>query len=124
MDHETIRRLADLSIRRGCGFVLLGTACIMVGFAHDFAASIKAAAVVVGMAGIVMLGKGMNAQRRPYRDTELWLLLEPRPAPSDPVVQRKIGQVLTERYYWHARIAGYVASALMAFWGLLKVTGW
>jgi len=124
MDHDTIRRLADLSIRRGCGFVLLGTCCIMVGLAHDFAASIKSAAVVVGMAAVVMVGKGMNAQRRPYRDTELWLLLDPRPAPSDPLVQRKIGQVLTDRYYWHARLAGYVASVLMAFWGLLKLTGW
>lgn len=124
MDHDTVRRLADLSIRRGCGFVLLGTSCIMVGLAHDFAASIQSAAVVVGMAAVVMVGKGMNARRRPYRDTELWLLLEPRPAPSDPLVQRRIGQVLTERYYWHARLAGYVASGLMAFWGLLKLTGW
>ena len=123
MDHETIRRLADLSIRRGCGFVLLGTACLMVGLAHDFAASAKAAALVIAMAGLVMAGKGMNAMRRPYRDTELWLLLDPRPALGDPLMQRLLGQILTERYFWHARLAGLVVGGLLLLWGLLKLAG-
>jgi len=124
MDYENIRRLADLSIRRGCGFVLLGTACIMVGLSHDFASSVKAAAVVVGLASVVMLAKGLNALRRPYRDTELWLLLEPRPLLSEPLLQRLIGQVLADRYYWHARIGGLMASTLLVCWGILKLTGW
>ena len=117
---ETIRVFADLSIRRGCGFALLGVSCVMFGFAFDLRLAFHAGAVLVGAVAVVLWLKSLFAPRKPYFRTELWIMLPERPRMGKPELQRLIGGVLAERYRWHAgaaaALAGALATLAVAIW--------
>ena len=109
---DRIRRLADLSIRRGCGFGLLAVSTAMVGVAHDAALAAYGGAVMVALMGAVLVLKGFRAPGRLYRKTELWLLLDREHGLPEAKAQAVIGGILRDRYYWHARWAATIALAL------------
>ena len=109
---DRIRQLADISIRRGCGFGLLAVATAMVGMAHDIALAAYGGAVMVALMGAILMLKGFRAPQRGYRSTELWLLLERRHGLPEGEAQAVIGGILRERYYWHAQWAGGIAAGL------------
>ena len=109
---ETIRIFADFSIRRGCGFALLGVSCVMFAFAFDLRQAFHVGAILVGMLAIVLWFKGLRAPRKPYYRTELWIMLPERPRMGKAELQRLIGGVLAERFRWHAGAAAAVAGGL------------
>jgi hypothetical protein len=108
---ETIRVFADFSIRRGCGFVLLGISCVMLSFAFDLQRAFHAGAIMVALLAIALWIKSLLAPRRPYFRTELWVMLPERPKLGKPELQRLIGGVLAERFWWHAQAAAVIAGA-------------
>lgn len=109
---ETIRIFADLSIRRGCGFVLLGISCIMLSLAFDLKIAFHAGAIMVALLAIALWAKSLLAPRRPYFNTELWMLLPERPRLGQPELQRLIGGILADRFWWHAKAAAAVSGIL------------
>lgn len=111
---ETIRIYADFSIRRGCGFALLGVSCFMFAFAFDMRQAFHVGAILVAMIAIALWLKGLRAPRKPYFRTELWIMLPQRPHMAKPELQRLIGGVLAERFWWHAKAAAAIAAALVA----------
>lgn len=111
---EMIRVFADFSIRRGCGFALLGISCVMFAFAFDMRQAFHVGSILVAGMAIVLWIKGLRAPRKPYYRTELWIMLPKRPRMGKPELQRLIGGVLAERYWWHARAAAAVAGSLAA----------
>ena len=112
---ETIRIYADFSIRRGCGFALLGVSCMMLAFAFDMRQAFHVGAILVAMIAIVLWFKGLRAPRKPYFRTELWIMLPERPRMARPELQRLIGGVLAERFWWHAKAAAAIAGGLAVF---------
>lgn len=115
---ERISTLADVSIRRGCGFGLIAVATAMVGVGHDIALAAYGGSIMVALMGAILLLKGYRAPKRRYKTTELWLLLERDHGLPEARAQEVIGGILRERYYWHARRAAVVAGVL---WGLSLV---
>lgn len=109
---ETIRIFADFSIRRGCGFVLLGISCVMLSFAFDLQLAFHAGAILVALLAIALWAKSLLAPYRPYFKTELWIMLPERPRLGKPELQRLIGGILAERFWWHAKAAAAIAGAL------------
>jgi hypothetical protein len=109
---ETIRLFADFSIRRGCGFALLGISCVMLSFAFDLQRAFHAGAILVALLSIALWVKSLLARRRPYFRTEVWIMLPDRPKLGKPELQRLIGGILAERFWWHAKAAAAIAGTL------------
>lgn len=112
MTYDDIRRYAELSVRRGCGFALLAIVTAMVGFASEPWIAIRSGAVFVLITAVVLFWRGLSARQRNYRSTEVWLMIESAPALPHERLQAMIGGALAETYFAHARIAAYVALAM------------
>ncbi|MPZ30866.1 MAG: hypothetical protein GEV13_07675 [Rhodospirillales bacterium] len=117
MTYDDIRRCAELSVRRGCGFALMAIVTAMVGFSGEPWIAIRSGAVFVLIAALILFWRGWRARARDYRHTEVWLMIEDSPALPRERLQAMIGGALAEVYFSHARLAAYVALA-MAIIGL------
>jgi hypothetical protein len=109
---ETIRIFADFSIRRGCAFALLAIACIMLSFTFDIQRSFHIGAVLFAAMAVTLWIKSLLAPRLPYFRTHLWIMLPERPRMNKPQLQRLIGSILAERFWWHAKAAALIAAGL------------
>ncbi len=109
---ETIRIYADLSIRRACGFALLGIGCLMFAVSFDLALAFRTGAILIAIMAAVLYYKNLKARQQPYYKTELWILLPERPRAGKAELQRLIGGVLEERYWWHAKNAGALSAGM------------
>lgn len=109
---QQVERAAEASVARGCGFAASAIACVLIGFAHDPVASLRAGALLVtGLAAVLYL-QAMRARGRPYKRTETWLMLDPAERPPAEIAQRMVGIALEDVYQRFARIAGTVAVTL------------
>lgn len=95
---ERIERLAVHSVARGCGFAMIAIATTMVGLAYDPVESLQIGGVLSLLTTLVLLGKALNAERRPYRNTELWLLLQPSERPAESIAQLLVSRALRSVY--------------------------
>lgn len=104
-----IRELADVSIRRACGFGLIAIVTGMFGVSSEPKLSLRIGAAGVSIAALVLIAKALGARRKHFKDTEVWLMLPDQHRLPDALAQRVIGAVLRERYMWHATLAAVVA---------------
>ena len=123
MDFDRIRQLADISIRRGCGFGLIAIATAAVGVSSDAYLAMRLAAICATSMAAILAVKAMQAPSRNYRRTEVYIMLEGKPSLPDGRAQRVFGEILRERYIWHATVtaAGAVVLWLVVF--LLFILG-
>jgi hypothetical protein len=119
MTYDDIRRHAELSVRRGCGFALMAIATVMVGFSGEPWIAVRAGAVFVTIAALVLAWKGWGARTRNYRHTEVWLMIEEAPALPRDRLQTMIGGALADTYFSYARQAAYIAVAMCVIGFLL-----
>lgn len=112
-----IRHLADLSIRRGCGFGILTIVTAMTGMSHDVRMALRGGAVMLTLMIVVLVWKSLRASHVRYRRTELWILLDGQLDWPEDRRQQLISGVLADRYMWHARATAVAALVLwlMAF---------
>ena len=112
---ERIVRLsqaADLSIRRGIGFAYIAIGTAMAGMAFDGYLTVKTGAILSTLVVAVLGTKALRAPRRPYKRTELWIVVDKDHRVPEDRAQDVIGHVLRERYLWHAQLIAGVAVAL------------
>ena len=115
MDSEHMRRLADNSIRRGCSFAMLAIFTFMFGLSGDPYIAVRAGALLVTLTAVVLYWRGTKAPDRNFRETEVWLEVKDAEAkPPKDRLQRLIGTALADSYFWHARIAAYMAVTMWA----------
>jgi hypothetical protein len=110
---QRVQDCADQSIRRGCGFGFLAVATAMVGMSSEMALAMKMGAIGTSLMAAILVLKGLNAPRRNFKHTEVWILLDRRHNFPDGRAQAVIGNILRERYLWHAT---WVASAAVTLW--------
>ena len=72
---------------------------------------------------LVLAGYAWRAPTRPYKRTELWLILAKDKRPPAAYAQRVIGAVLRDTYIWFSRQSAVIAIVLLAVSGLLQVLG-
>src|SRR5215207_9006871 len=109
MGYDDIRQYAELSVGRGCGFALMAIVTAMVGVSGEPWIAIRAGAVFVLIAAVILYWRGRQARRRNFRHTEVWLMIEEPPALPRERLQTMIGGALADVYYRYARRAAYVA---------------
>jgi hypothetical protein len=72
---DRIEYLADVIVRRGCGFALLAICMVMLGLSHDLLLCLKSGAILEALHGSVLGLFAYNAPKWNHKSTELWVLL-------------------------------------------------
>lgn len=124
---ETVRDLADLSIRKALGFAGLGVSVVMLAMSYSLPLALRSGA---GLAALVCLGllfAAWRAPRRNMRNSELWCLLPGTDAAFAQRLPRAEAQallsgVLRARLLWHAERTAAIAIALYLLGLLAHVT--
>jgi hypothetical protein len=111
---DRIERVAQVSVARACGFAALGIATLFVGLSADMAMALKFAGLLILIVCGVLLLKAHLAVRRPYKHTEVWLMLRPEERPQAAIAQQIIATVLRETYLQFALRAGVCAACCLA----------
>ena len=106
-------RVAEHSVARGVGFGALAVALVVAGLAGYPQLALKSGAALALVMWAILRLKALRAPRRPYKRTEVWLMLEPRPAWPAAVAQRLIGVALQRTFERYAR---YVLAAAIGLW--------
>ena len=102
---QSIEQAAERSVARGTGFAALAIGVTMSGLAFMPVLSLKTGAATALLTWAALTLKAVRARRRPYRRTEVWLMLEPRPTLSHEQAQRLIGEALERAYHRYAALA-------------------
>ncbi len=119
---DTIRRLADLSIARGCGFAALGLACVMISLAGNLPRVFEAGGFGALLLSCVMIVKAQSARADNYKRTEVWIMLEkserpPEALAADWITRARKAALLT----WAYRMA-WAAIAMLSLALVLILT--
>ena len=110
---DRIRSLASLSVGRACFFAGFAIWAAMFGLITEPMLALRVGAALVSIVACVLLIKARNAPERPYRETEVWLLMDRQTDLPADRVQRAIGGALADIY---ARYARYALAIAGLFW--------
>lgn len=121
---DAIENAAFVSVGRATGFAGLAVFCLMFGFAFDPALAARIGGGLCLFVAAILAAYGLRARIRPYKRTELWLILPKEKRPPEMIAQRVIGETLRETYIWFARQAAIIATVLLAVSLLLQLAGY
>ena len=107
-----IERAAEQSVARGVGFGALAIALVVAGLAGYPPLALRSGAALALLMWAILKLKALWAPRRPYKRTEVWLMLEQRPGWPAAVTQRLIGGALQRTLNRYARFVLLVAIGL------------
>ncbi len=115
-ESEIARRLdarAELSVARACAFAGLATLCLMIGLSAEPAACLRAGGYAILLTAVLLLLKAQRARSKPYRQTEVWLMLDPHERPHEGAAQRMIGTAMRQQLHRFAAYHAIAAAALL-----------
>ena len=119
-----VERAAELSIARGVGFGALAIALVVAGLSGYPQLALRSGAVLALLMWAILRLKALRAPRHPYKRTEVWLLLDPRPAWPSETAQRLIGTTLQRTLERYARLVLVAAVSLWLGSLLMPMLGW
>ncbi|WP_439498199.1 hypothetical protein [Bosea sp. (in: a-proteobacteria)] len=105
---QRLRLLAEISTARACGFSGLAILCLMVGLSANLAATLKAGGYCALLVTAVLLLLAQQAAARPFKRTELWLMLDEAERPPAPIAQDMLAGARRAAFL---RFAAYHAAA-------------
>lgn len=115
---DQVEYCARISVIRGVGFAALGIGLTMFALMYEPSLSLRAGAVMLGIVAAVLAIKGYNADRTPYKRTEVWLMLDWKTDLPEERIQQIISAALRNTYLHTAKVTSYLA---VTAWGLALV---
>jgi hypothetical protein len=109
---DRIEYLADVIVRRGCGFALLAICMVMLGLSHDLLLCLKSGAILEALHGSVLGLFAYNAPKWNHKSTELWVLLNKGADLPPNYPPELLLEVLRKTYLRYAEMAGVVTLLL------------
>lgn len=109
---DRVEYLADVTVKRGCGFALLAIATVMLGLSYDLVLCLKSGAILEALHGSVLGIFAYNAPRWNHRSTELWVLLNKGADLPPNYPPELVLEVLRKTYTRYAEYSGVLALAL------------
>lgn len=106
----TIRRYAQLSIARGCGFGALAIATVMVGSASDLSLFFRSGGFSTLLMCFILLIMAARADHVPVKRTEVWIMLPKENRPPLEVAAPLIARARKDYLLRFAYVAAIVAS--------------
>lgn len=95
---EQIEASAQISVARGSGFGLLAIFCVMIGLSGTPVVALETGGVLNLLACFILIAKAEFAPGKPYKQTEVWLMLDDRSRPPAAVAQQIISTALRSVY--------------------------
>lgn len=120
---ERIEHAAQVSVARACSFALLGIATAMVGMSGELQLAFKSGGLLLLMTTAVLVTKALHVPHKPYRSTEVWLMLRDEDRPSAETAQQIISGVLREVYIEYARLNALAAALLLGLAIVMHLKG-
>lgn len=117
---DEIERLADLSVKRGCAFALLGILTVMTGLSGTPLLAVKSGAILLALMVVVLSFRALFARNQSCRRTEVWIMLGQHNRPPEAHAQRVIGEALHATYWRYAELA---AAGSLLLW-ILALALW
>ena len=117
-----IDQIAHASVARGCGFAMLAIATFMTGLSAEFALALRAGGYSCLLMCFTLLMLGWRAATTPYKQTELWLMLEPSERPQPAVAQSIIAAARRDAFLGFALRSAWLAAFLLVMavlWGFM-----
>jgi hypothetical protein len=100
-----LEQAAELSVARGVGFAALAIVLTVVGLAAYPGIALRTGALLTCLLWAILRIKALRAPRSPYRSTEVWLMIEPRPAWPPELAQRLVARARQSTLERYARLA-------------------
>lgn len=117
---DAIENAAFVSVGRACGFAGLGIFCLIFGLSFEPAfAARTGGALCLGLT-MLLAAYAFRARTRPYKRTELWLILDRSQRPPASVAQKVIGEALRTTYLWFAQQTATISVVLLVAAVVLK----
>ena len=100
---EEMRRLANQTVLRACGFASLAVFCVMIGMSFIPRSAFQAGGFLTMAITLVLVLKAREARTKDHRRTEMWLYLPRESRPPSAVAQKMISALMRETYLQFAR---------------------
>ncbi len=120
---DAIERAAFVSVARACGFAWLGIFCIAFSLSFEPPLAAFSGGILCLIVSLILIFYAVRARRRPYKKTELWLILPKENRPEPAVAQQVIGGVLRDTYFRFARQAVVFSVIFLALSVGLRLVG-
>jgi hypothetical protein len=120
---EHIRKLAWVSVARGCGFGGLAIFTAMIGFAATPAMALDVGGVGFLLMAMILAIKAFRSDSLPHKRTELWLMLAPDERPPPEVAGDVISRMRREVMLRFAQMSAIAALVCLTLAALLQVAG-
>jgi hypothetical protein len=111
---DQIIAVADQTIRRACGFAGFAVGATMLALSFDLVLALRVGAVMTTAVCVTLFIQSCRAPGADVRRTELYSVVGRTLMLPKERTQRLLGEVLAERYLWHADAAALAALALWA----------
>ncbi len=113
MEHvDRIRKLARMSVGRACLFGALGIWAVTFAMITWPYLALKSGAILTTLTGVILIVKALQAPRRSYRRTEVWVLLGKQHGLPEERAQAVISGILGETFWLFSLYAAAIALAL------------
>jgi hypothetical protein len=109
---ERIRKAADESVARACGFAVLGIGSVMAALSFDALLAAKSGAILTSLMAAVLHARAEQAPKRPFKTTEVYAILDRKLGVPASHAQLLVGNALQDSYRRHGTLALWGAGAL------------
>lgn len=120
---ERLEALADLVIRRACGFASLAILLVMLSLSFQLVLALRSGAILVTLLWLVLMVKLALVPRQDMRRSELWLMLADRHDPDARPIQATLRHAFAARLRWHSDRIGAFAALLWGCYLVLRLKG-
>lgn len=110
---QTIEDLATFSVARGCGFAGLGIFTFMIGMMSEPQLALATGGILTLVTALVLFARAAQAIQRPFKRTEVWIMLKPAERPRQDIAQQIIGNALRDAYLRFALQSAWLSAALL-----------
>ncbi len=118
---EIIRRLAHISVLRGCGFGTLTILTGMMGVAFDLSLVLKTGGIGMLLMAFILILKAARVYQTPLRTTEVWIMLDERDRPPVALARGMIAEARRDVMLLYAYFSAIVSAALLISGGLSSI---
>ena len=120
---DAIENAAYVSVGRACGFAGLAIFCVIFGLSYEPALAARVGGELCLGVALILTFCAWRARRRPYKNTELWIIVDKDKRPPAAIAQQVVGVALREAYIWFAQSAAMIALVLLASAVVLQLAG-
>ena len=120
---DAIENAAFVSVGRACGFAGLGIFCLIFGLSFQPVLAARTRGALCLALTLLLATYAFRARTRPYKRTELWLILARDQRPPATVAQKVVGEALRATYLWFAQQAATISMVLLVAAVVLKLMG-